>query len=208
MDYKDEDEQVAAVKQWWDENGKFVIGAIVLAIAGNFGWSAYQDNQIATAAAHSAAYQRVLDADAAGDFAAVLEAAGAVQSSNAGSEYAHLATLFAAKALVAQDDLSSAATQLQGVVDAIGADQPTGAEARLRLATLLGAQDQADAGLTLLQANFPSVYQARVFETRGDLLMQQNQREQAKAAYLEAQAAPGGSDLPLLSYKLNELADV
>ena len=58
MDYKDEDEQVAAVKQWWDENGKFVIGAVVLAIAGNFGWTAYKDNKAATEAVQSDAFQK------------------------------------------------------------------------------------------------------------------------------------------------------
>jgi len=208
VDYKDEDEQVAAVKQWWDENGKFVIGAIVLAIAGNFGWNAYQDNQVATATANSAAFQRVVDADASGNPAAVIEAAGAVQSTNPGSEYAHLATLFAAKALVTQGDLTGAQAQLQGVVDAVSADQPTGAEARLRLARVLGELDQADAGLAVLNAAFDTVYLARVLEARGDLLVQQNLREQAKAAYLEAQAAPGGNELPLLNYKINELADV
>ena len=58
MDYKDEDEQVAAVKQWWDENGKFVIGAVVLAIAGNFGWTAYKDNKAATEAVQSDAFPK------------------------------------------------------------------------------------------------------------------------------------------------------
>ena len=208
MDYKDEDEQVAAVKQWWDENGKYVVGAIVLAIAGNFGWQAYQDNRIATATANSAAFQQVLDADAAGDMQAVMAAAGAVQSANPDSEYARLATLFAAKALVEQQDLAGASAQLQTVVNATSADDVTGAEARLRLAMVLGAQDDAQAGLSVLEANFADVYQARVLEAKGDLLVKLGQRAEAKAAYLEAQAAQGGNELPLLTYKLNELADV
>jgi len=208
VDYKDEDEQVAAVKQWWDENGKYVVGAIVLAIVGNFGWQAYQDNQVATATANSAGFQQVLDADAAGDMDALMAAAGAVQSDNPDSEYARLATLFAAKALVAQDDLAGAAAQLQTVVASTQVTDVTGAEARLRLAQVLAAQGDAQAGLDILNGNFDAVFQARVLEARGDMLVQLGQRAKAKAAYLEAQAAQGGNQLPLLNYKLNELADV
>ena len=208
MDYKDEDEQVAAVKQWWDENGKFVIGAVVLAIAGNFGWTAYKDNKAATEAVQSDAFQKVIEASQGDDLDALLAAASNVQTSNPGSEYAQLATLFAAKALVEKGELEQAAAQLQGVLNAVTIDQPTGAEARLRLAGLQLAMNQTDEALSLASQSYPAAYQARALEVQGDALLAQGDRAGAKAAYQQAQNAEGGNALPLLTYKLNELADV
>lgn len=208
MDYKDEDEQVAAVKQWWDENGKFVIGAVVLAIAGNFGWTAYKDNKAATEALQSDAFQKVIEASQGDDLDALLAAASNVQTSNPGSEYAQLATLFAAKALVEKGELKQAAAQLQGVMNAVSIDQPTGAEARLRLAGLQLAMNQTAEALSLASQSYPAAYQARALEVQGDALLAQGDRAGAKAAYQQAQNAEGGNDLPLLTYKLNELADV
>lgn len=208
MDYKDEDEQVAAVKQWWDENGKFVIGAVVLAIAGNFGWTAYKDNKAATEAVQSDAFQKVIEASQGDDLDALLAAASNVQTSNPGSEYAQLATLFAAKALVEKGELEQAAAQLQGVMNAVTIDQPTGAEARLRLAGLQLAMNQTAEALSLASQSYPAAYQARALEVQGDALLAQGDRAGAKAAYQQAQNAEGGNALPLLTYKLNELADV
>lgn len=208
MDYKDEDEQVAAVKQWWDENGKFVIGAVVLAIAGNFGWTAYKDNKAATEAVQSDAFQKVIEASQGDDLDALLAAASNVQTSNPGSEYAQLATLFAAKALVEKGELEQAAAQLQGVMNAVTIDQPTGAEARLRLVGLQLAMNQTAEALSLASQSYPAAYQARALELQGDALLAQGDRAGAKAAYQQAQNAEGGNALPLLTYKLNELADV
>lgn len=208
MDYKDEDEQVAAVKQWWDENGKFVIGAVVLAIAGNFGWTAYQDNKAATEALQSDAFQKVIEASQGDDLDVLLAAASNVQTSNPGSEYAQLATLFAAKALVEKGELEQAAAQLQGVLNLVAIDQPTGAEARLRLAGLKLAMNQTADALSLASQSYPAAYQARALEVQGDALLAQGDRTGAKAAYQQAQNADGGDALPLLTYKLNELADV
>ena len=139
---------------------------------------------------------------------ALLAAASNVQTSNPGSEYAQLATLFAAKALVEKGELEQAAAQLQGVMTAVTIDQPTGAEARLRLAGLQLAMNQTAEALSLASQSYPAAYQARALEVQGDALLAQGDRAGAKAAYQQAQNAEGGNALPLLTYKLNELADV
>ena len=46
--YQTDEEQVEAIKRWWKENGKSVIGGIVLrfaVIGGWQGWQGYQRNQ-------------------------------------------------------------------------------------------------------------------------------------------------------------------
>ena len=71
--YQTEEEQVEAIKKWWKENGKSVIGGIVLgfAIIGGWkGWQGYQQNQGEAAsqvydamrqAAHSAKFDKALE---------------------------------------------------------------------------------------------------------------------------------------------------
>ena len=41
-DHLEDDEQVEALKRWWDENGKSTMVAIALAVAGTVGWQQYQ----------------------------------------------------------------------------------------------------------------------------------------------------------------------
>ena len=36
--YKTEEEQVEAIKKWWNENGKSIIVGIVVGITAIFGW--------------------------------------------------------------------------------------------------------------------------------------------------------------------------
>ena len=42
-DHITEEEQIEALKRWWDENGKQVVLAIVLTVGGYFGWQAWTD---------------------------------------------------------------------------------------------------------------------------------------------------------------------
>ena len=60
-DHITEEEQIEALKRWWDENGKQVILAIVLTVGGYFGWEAYSDHAEEQAAAASLVYQQILD---------------------------------------------------------------------------------------------------------------------------------------------------
>ena len=47
--YGTEEEQVEALKRWWDENGKLTIAAVVIALSTGFGWRAFQDYQVTQA---------------------------------------------------------------------------------------------------------------------------------------------------------------
>ena len=42
--YRTEEEQVEAIRHWWDENGRSIIISIVLALAAGFGWQAWKDH--------------------------------------------------------------------------------------------------------------------------------------------------------------------
>lgn len=208
MEIRDDEEQVQAIKQWWDENGTYVIGAVGLAIAGTFGWDFYQSQQADANLARSDAYQQVLQAANSENPAQLLDTAGLVQQQHADTEYAKLATLFAAKALVETGDLTGAAAQLEGLRNSIAVTDPVGAEARLRLAAVYMGLGQHDQALAQLGDGFTAAYEARALEMRGDVLLAKGDRVEAKAAYQRASEAEGAVSLPLLRIKLDDLADV
>ena len=68
-DHLQEEEQLDAIKQWWDENRVSVIAAVVLTIGGSFGWSQYQDHTVSTADAAANAYDEVLQLKLSGESA-------------------------------------------------------------------------------------------------------------------------------------------
>ena len=69
--FRTEEEQVEAIKRWWDENGKSTIAAIVLALAAGFGWQGWQGYQVDQRQAASDVYQAMLQALSGADQGAI-----------------------------------------------------------------------------------------------------------------------------------------
>ena len=44
--YRTEDEQVEALRRWWNENGRSTLAAVVIVLAAGFGWRAWQANEV------------------------------------------------------------------------------------------------------------------------------------------------------------------
>ena len=40
--YRTEEEQVEALRRWWNENGRSTLFVIVVVLAGTFGWQGWQ----------------------------------------------------------------------------------------------------------------------------------------------------------------------
>ena len=57
-----EEEQVAAIKSWWKENGKSLVLTVAVVLAGVFGWKAWQQKQANDAEAASIIYQNLVQA--------------------------------------------------------------------------------------------------------------------------------------------------
>ena len=60
--YRTEEEQVEALRKWWDENGRSTIAAIIIAVSGAFAWQTYQGVQSRDQQSASDAYQRLVQA--------------------------------------------------------------------------------------------------------------------------------------------------
>jgi len=205
--YRTEEEQVEALKRWWDENGRSVIIGVVLALAAVFGWRAWQDHQRGQAEAASTEYQLLLDRLNAGEGREVTEIGRRIIGQYPTTPYAVLASLALAQQAVDQADLDGAAAHLRWALD--NSKLPEVKQlAKVRMARLLIAQQKPEQALQELggeAGSFSALYE----ETRGDAYLALGKRAEAAQAYSKALAGYG--DVPakqqLLRMKLDDLAD-
>ena len=204
-----EEEQLAQIKEWWQQNGKPLLFGGALALVLVFGWQFWQKHQLNQAQSASTIYQQLLNAaleEGKADTAEISRLGNLLQKEFAGSHYAQYGSLFVAKVAVESGRLDEAATELQAVLDK-PADKTLEELARQRLARILAAQDKAEEGLALLEGDAVEAFAASREELRGDLLVKLERPDEAHAAYSKAKellsqdAAIGG-----LQLKLDDLA--
>jgi predicted negative regulator of RcsB-dependent stress response len=211
-----EEEQLEALKRWWNENGKSTIAAIALAVGGYFGWQGWQNQQQQQAEAASAMYQDLLEAAVVepgqslseSDKATATHLAGSLKSDHASSLYASQAALLMAKVAVEEARLEDAAAELEWVLA-----QKPGAEVELmtslRLARIAIAQQdytKAQSLLTKPQAELGS-FAAAYAEVRGDAYLAQGEADLARSEYQQSLQllAAGSSRRQILEMKINDI---
>jgi len=212
-DYRTEEEQVEAIKRWWDENGTSTIIAIVVAVAVSFGWRYWQDEQQAQKEAGSVVYQQLLDLMNQSELSVEQQAtaktlAGQLQSDYSGSGYAVLAGLANARVAMDNSDFDAAAAQLTAL-KAEKLSPELAALVSLRLAKVQFSKQDYAAALQSLSGDMQK-FTAQAAELRGDILAAQGNNADALVAYQDAQSM--GSDdgmlraSPLLRIKIESLA--
>lgn len=205
-----EEEQIEAIKKWWEENGKQTLAAAVVIIGGWFGYQAYETSVNETKAAASAVYEKALALTASeaeedkGQLAVYLDQ---LKSEYPSTVYAQFAGLLKAKDAVEAGDLSLAEQELSDVV-ANTQDAALKHVATVRLARVMTAQDKADDALALLAKNESNAFDAEYLEAKGDALLSKGDKAAARAAYKEAMAAADriGANNPVLKMKFDDLA--
>ncbi len=201
--YNSEQEQVEALKAWWDKNGRSAVFGLVVFLLAVLGWQQWQKHQQQLAEAASDHYQQVLALmEQNGDKA--MEAGRALIANYPGSTYALMTSMVMAKIAVEQNDLDAAAAHLRAAVEQ-GSQPELAQQARLRLARVEFAQGKADAALATLGAGEGG---AAADELRGDILAAQGKRDEARAAYSSAVAgfADVADKRELVQMKLDDLA--
>jgi len=204
----EEQEQLAALKAWWNEHGGAILLGVTLALAafGAWnGWNWYQRSQSAQAAA---LYESLQKAARANDLKAVREAAGTILENYPRSAYAPLAALVSAKVQFQAGDLKTVRAQLQWVVDHAGSDQIR-AIASLRLSSVLLDDGEPDAALKVLEMKPPPGFESLFDSQRGDILLTQNKRAEAREAFKQAlEKTEAGPLRDTLRIKLEALGNV
>lgn len=200
----EEQERIAELKAWWEDNRLYVIGAVILAIAvfaGYRGWHYWKQRQAEDAAAM---FRPLADAPK-NDAKKVAEAAQPLIDKHPGSYYASEAALLVAKATFDGGNLPEAEKRLQWVLDH-GAAEHRGV-ARVRLAAvLLDEKKYADA-LKVLDDNKDEAFAPLAADLRGDIMLAQGRLDEARAAYKAAmeKAPPTNPVRSVAETKLNAL---
>lgn len=184
----EEQEQLSAIKAWWNQWGNLITWAVIavsVAVIGMQGWNMYSRSQSAKA---SAVYDALQEAALGGDLKKTREAAGELIEHYGSSQYAALGALLSAKVHVEKGDTKTASAQLEWVKDK-AADPVMQDLARLRLAYVMIEEQAFDDAAKLLDGKVDPALAARFMEARGDIHLMRDQRNEARDAYQSALTA-------------------
>lgn len=212
--YRTEEEQVEALKRWWDENGRSTVAAVVIAIVAAFGWQGWQANQRGQAEAASDMYQALLTNITAADISVEqqqrsIDLAEEIKQSFGDSTYAEFAAFHLARMAVEKDNLTEAEAQLRWVLGRADPGSDSAQLAQLRLGRVVAASGDTDKALAIL-AKGSGAYEASYAVARGDALLAAGRRDEAIEAYTAAQAlaARNGRELSTVQAKLQSLSSL
>lgn len=205
-----EEEQIAALKNWWSNNGNSLLMGIGLTVAVFFGWKAFESGQIKQKSEASQMYQQLINAAMtqsieSDDSETIAFLANDLKSKFEDTEYAIYASLFIAKASVKNKDYSTAISELEWVLTKTE-DSKLHHIVNGRIARILSAQDQHEEALARLVAKDPT-FEANYLEIIGDIKKRTGDEDGAIESYKKAFSLTKGSpqSLPLLAVKLSDL---
>lgn len=211
--YRTEEEQVEALKRWWQENGRSTVIAIAVALSAAFGWQGWQRYQESQAVEASSLYGTLLEAAAqaeeGGDSDAFTEVARTLREQYPRSTYAQFAALHEARLAVSGGNSAEAERHLRWVLSRASVGSDVHQVAQLRLARVQADTGQLDQALALLEEGSGN-YRAATAMARGDVLLQAGRESEALAAYREAETLlasyPGQLEVETLDAKLQHLS--
>jgi len=210
-DYSTEEEQIAAIKNWWKNNGNSLLIGIGVALIIVFGWKAYQTSVVEGKTEASMLYQQMISAATTTDLSTPEEGstinylATELKTKFSDTEYAIYAAMFIAKESIADAKYDEATSELNWIL-ANTDDQRIIHIVNGRLARIYSVQGDNDAALKLLTATDPA-FEASYQEIIGDIKIRSNETQAAIEAYSKAfqLVKSNPQALPLLAVKLSNL---
>lgn len=216
-EYRTEEEQVEALKRWWDENGRSTVAAVIIALSAGFGWQTWKGYNQSQQDNASDAYQAMIQAVSVSSPTEeqkeqAVSVAAALKDNYSGSTYAQFAALHLSRLAVDDGNLAEAEAQLRWVLGKADAGSDTAWTAQLRLARVLASSGDADQALSILAEGADGPYKASYAMARGDVLLQQGRTDEARDAYsaarMYASSNPGQVNLITLDQKLQSLTPI
>ncbi|MEG3753291.1 tetratricopeptide repeat protein [Psychromonas arctica] len=203
--YETEEQQVDAIKKWWNDNGTMLIVGAVIGLAGLWGWRYYGESVTASQEKASIEFAHVSEKFNAQGEAHDSSELKQFVAENAGNNYATLGALLLAKEAVDAGDLELAKTQLTELLasNEYAALTPIIALRLARVSAELGEYDEA---LSTLNSIDNEAFLVKVNQTKGDIYLKQGDLNAARAAYQTAVDASEGRVDPVLQLQLNDLA--
>ncbi|WP_426369712.1 YfgM family protein [Pseudocolwellia sp. HL-MZ7] len=203
--YETEEQQVDAIKSYWNKNGNMIIAGIVLGLSGFVGFNFYKDAQLETELATSDAYQTLVESIEKKP-EGFIAAGEKFITDNKDSSYAGLTALSLAKKSASHQDWPQVEKYLTTAIES-SKDEGIKAIATLRLARVQIQLDKVDAALTTLSAPLPQSFKSSIEEVKGDAYLLQDKKDLARISYQDAIAATAGAASQSLQMKLDDLAE-
>jgi predicted negative regulator of RcsB-dependent stress response len=199
-----EQEQVEKLRQWWQENARDLIIAVVVVTGGIFGWYQWQDSKQAYAEGASLLFEQAVDAAEASDLTMLVARHNTLAKDYEDSPYVTQSGLRLAGLYMQRGETADAERVLRETL----ARERGSLLAPLvasRLARVLIYVDRADEALQVLDGVKPAAYAPLIAEVRGDAYLALGEFEQARQAYQAALDDPGQPqlvDVSLIGMKL------
>jgi len=203
--YETEEEQVAAIKNWWKENGTSTIIGVAFGAIAIAGWDYWQGSVKEQAKQASALYDQLQISASKKNNESVAAISKKLTEEYGASAYESYAALMLAKTKVQQNDLEAAKTILEKQMNTASSDEVRNI-ARLRVIRLLYATGENEKGLQLIAETDQATtkeFAASYDELKGDLYVALDRLGEARTAYQSALRE--GVKSPLLQFKLDDI---
>jgi predicted negative regulator of RcsB-dependent stress response len=184
----EEQEQLDQLKAFWQQYGNLISAALIVVFGTIAAYNGYQFWQRKQALQASTMYDEVERAAKAGDAVKVERAFADMKDKFGNTMYTQQAGLLAARTLQDKANPDGAKAALTWVADN-ASDDSYKAIAKLRLAALLVEAKSLDEAWKQVDGVFPKEFAALVADRRGDILMAQGKKPEAKAEYEKAYKA-------------------
>lgn len=201
----EEQERLAELKAWWEDNRLYVMAAVIAALVAYAAWQGWRWWGVRQAEDAALLYKPVAEAAKGRDAKKIADAAHPLIAKHPGSFYASESALIAARAAFDAGNLDEARKQLEWALEK-GVEEHRGV-ARTRLASVLLEQKKYEEALKVLDANKEAAFAASIADLRGDVMLAQGRIDEARAAYkLAMEKAEGRSPVRnIAETKLNAL---
>jgi len=206
--YRTEDDQIDAIKRWWEKNGKFLIIGLIFIFAGVVGGGVWKDYKQTAQFSVSNEFDVMMQELRDEKMDAALKRGGQLVDKHKDSHYAIMASLAMAKIEVEKGNLDAAKLRLTWALD--NNDKPSIEHIiRLRLIRVLIATGKLDEALTLAMQGNMSDFASEYSIIKGDIYRAQGESEQARNAYRLAIQSDGATPQTkqLVQLKLDDLGD-
>jgi predicted negative regulator of RcsB-dependent stress response len=181
----EEQEQLDQLKAFWKQYGNLITWVLILALAGYVGWTLWNNWQHEQAIKAGVLYEELDKAAQAGDADKAARVFADLKERFPRTGYAQQAGLQAAKLQFEKKQAEAARASLAWVSENATEDEYR-AVARLRLAGLLLDEKKYDEALKQLDGVSSKEFAALAADRRGDVLLAQGKKEEAKAAFEQA----------------------
>lgn len=178
----EEQEQLDQLKHFWKQYGNAITWLLILVLGTFAAWNGYQYWQRSQAAQAAAMFDEVDRMVKGGDSKKIDRAFADMKDKFGSTAYGQQAGLLVARQYVEAGQTDAAKAALTWVAEKSG-DAGYQAIARLRLAGVLADAKALDEALKQLGGEFPAAFAPMVADRKGDILMLQGKKDQARTEY-------------------------